>query len=114
MKPEIQHIEIALADGSLAVMQFFTRLPEHTLPPLGAVDHNFTQGEDGGPWVREPSPENIAAELAASGLAVASWRSMSDDDVVAYRARRAAARDRAAPPRDFAAEIDALKAMVKR
>ena len=91
-----------------SVMTFYIEMPERSLSPLGAVDHNFTKVIDGGPWLREPSPENIAPEIAETATAwidkPAAWRIIEAREIPADPPRP--------PLRSALAEIDALNARI--
>jgi hypothetical protein len=50
------YVAVTLSNGSLTVLQFYTQTSSPTLPP-GAV------WLANGDWTREPTPENIQAEL---------------------------------------------------
>jgi hypothetical protein len=78
MRPEQVKVALTLADGSLAVMGFVTR----GFNPDGSVQ-----------FEREPTPENIQAEIAKAGLAVVSWRFVDDADLPASREYRNAWHD---------------------
>lgn len=78
MKPEVQHIVLALEDGSLAIMQFITRQQPH--------------GNDPG-WTREATDENIKAEIAKGGLPIKYWRLLDAEALPAERENRDAWRD---------------------
>ena len=72
MKPEVQYVAIAVADGSLAVMQFVVR--------GGGVEREATDGA-------------INAEIAKAGLSAVSWRRILPDDLPQSRVDRNAWQD---------------------
>lgn len=103
MKPEVQHIAITVADGSLAIMQFVT---------------------NDGRQTREATDEAITEEIERAGIKAMAWRRISPEDIPANRTDRDAWADTGkaitvdpvrkaalerAKPRDLAAEVDALK-----
>jgi hypothetical protein len=107
MRPQVEHIAITMADGSLAIMQFVTK-------------SNFD---------RTATDDAIEAEIARAGIAATSWRRITPDEIPVDRADRDAWRDTGktiaidpvrkgaldrarAAIRDPLAEIDALKARI--
>lgn len=79
MRPEQTKLALTLADGSLAVMSFVTR----GFTPNGAVQ-----------FERELSEASVRAECAKAGLALVSWRAITDEDLPATREYRGAWCDR--------------------
>jgi hypothetical protein len=76
---QTQLIAITRTDGSLVLMQFVLHQPRH--------------GDDPG-WDREPTPENVEAEIAKAGIAdVQRWRLIQPEDVPTSREHRNRWRD---------------------
>jgi hypothetical protein len=72
-KPEYVRVAISRPDGSLAIMQFVTLVKRNP--------------EDPG-FVREPTSENITAEIAKAGFGAAPWRIIDDTDIPQDRTHR--------------------------
>lgn len=85
-KPETVFIAITCQDDSLAVMQFVTK-QQRTLARNDTGDFI-----DPG-WTREPTPENIEAEIAKANIPMKSWRICSYDELPADRTFRNAWKD---------------------
>jgi hypothetical protein len=91
---QIQHVAVSFVDGSVAVMQFIVFGHGDALPS-GAVPFGPP-----GYWMRDPTPENIEAEVQKTFtnegrvgslmLAVTGWRLIELRDVPADRQYRGA------------------------
>lgn len=77
-KPDYVRIAIVRPDGGVSIMQFVTLIKRNP--------------DDPG-FIREPTSENIAAEITKSNIPVVSWRIIQDADIPADRTFRAAFTD---------------------
>lgn len=82
-KPETVPIAITCADGSLAIMQFVTK-QQRGNEAGGFIDPG---------WTREPTKENIEAEIAKANIPMVSWRFCTLDEIPADRTFRNAWKD---------------------
>ena len=73
MEQNFVRIAITQPDGNVAIMQFMTLVKRNP--------------EDPG-FVREPTPENIEAEITKSRIAFTSWRIIQDTDIPQDRIHR--------------------------
>ncbi len=95
MRPEVQHIAITCADGSLAMMQFVL---------------------DDGRVQRDATDEAIEAEISNAGLSAQSWRRIVPEDIPADRTDRDAWQDTGkaiAVDPERKADLDAAKAAIR-
>lgn len=81
-KPDTVFVAIERSDGGVTIMQFVTR--QYGMPPeKEGVDRKAD-------WAREPTPENIEAEIEKARLDCVSWKLVAFEDIPESREFREA------------------------